>query len=110
MRSYSVAPLRNGSPHSSRPPAPTLARLRRHSVSSGVDRQTAAIAMTAIHSYATVDRAAEPLYEPAAVRSVLADSYSAATPTPSEGHGLRLIEKWAQTANGPAIESAVPTR
>ena len=31
-------------------------------------------------------------------------------PTATEGHGLRLIQKWAQMANGPAVEAAVPTR
>jgi hypothetical protein len=76
----------------------------------GVDRQTASIAMTAIHPYDTIDHAAEPLYDPATVRSVLADAYSVPTPTPSNGHGLRLIQKWAQMANGPAIDMAVPTR
>lgn len=76
----------------------------------GVDRQTASIAMTAIHPYDTVDHAAEPLYDPATVRSVLADAYSTPTPAPSEGHGLRLIQKWAQMANGPVVEIAVPTR
>ena len=76
----------------------------------GVDRQTASIAMTAIHPYDTVDHAAEPLYDPAMVREVLADAYSTPTPTPSEGHGLRLIQKWAHMANGPAIDTAVPTR
>ena len=76
----------------------------------GVDRQTASIAMTAIHPHNTVDHAAEPLYDPTTVRSVLADAYSTPTPTPSEGHGLRLIQKWVQMANGPAIEMAIPTR
>jgi hypothetical protein len=76
----------------------------------GVDRQTASIAMTAIHPYDTVDHAAEPLYDPTEVRSVVADAYSAPTPTPSKGHGLRLIQKWAQMAHGPAVEAAVPTR
>jgi len=76
----------------------------------GVDRQTASIAMTAIHPYDTVDHPAEPLYDPTMVRSVLADAYSSPTPTPTEGHGLRLIQKWAQMANGPAVEAAVPMR
>ena len=76
----------------------------------GVDRQTASIAMTAIHPYDTVDHAAEPLFDPAEVRGVLADAYAAPTPTPAEGHGLRLIQKWARMTNGPAIETAVPTR
>ena len=66
--------------------------------------------MTAIHPYDTVDQPAEPLYDPTIVRSVLADAYSTATRTPTEGHGLRLIQKWAQMANGPAVEAAVPTR
>ena len=76
----------------------------------GVDRQTASIALTAIHPYNTVDHATEPLYDPTTVRSVLADAYSVSTPTPSEGHGLRLIQKWLQTANGPAIDTVVLTR
>ena len=76
----------------------------------GVDLQTASIAMTAIHPYDAIDHAAEPLFEPAAVRSVLAEAYAAAPPTPAEGHGLRLIQKWAHMANGLAIETAVPTR
>ena len=66
--------------------------------------------MTAIHPYDTVDHPAEPLYDPTMVRSVLADAYSTPTPTPTEGHGLRLIQKWAQMANGPAVEAAVPMR
>ena len=76
----------------------------------GVDRQTASTAMTAIHPYDTVDHPAEPLYDPTTVRGVLADAYSTPTPTPSDGHGLRLIHKWAHMANGPALETAVPTR
>ena len=76
----------------------------------GVDRQTASIAMTAIHPYDAIDHAAEPLFDPATVRGVLADVYAAPTPTPADGHGLRLIQKWAHMANSPAIETAVPTR
>ncbi|MCW2750386.1 MAG: uncharacterized protein JWR83_1496 [Aeromicrobium sp.] len=76
----------------------------------GTDRQTASIAMTAIHPYDTVDHAVEPLYDPTTVRSVLADAYTTPTPTPAAGHGLRLIQKWAQMANGPAVQAAVPTR
>ena len=76
----------------------------------GVDRQTASIAMTAIHPYDAIDHAAEPLFDPATVRGVLADVYAAPTPTPADGHGLRLIQKWAHLANSPAIETAVPTR
>lgn len=76
----------------------------------GVDRQTASTAMTAIHPYDTVDHTAEPLFDPATVRNALADAYGTPTPTPAEGHGLRLIQKWAHMANGPAIETAVPTR
>ncbi len=44
------------------------------------------------------------------VRDVLADACGTPTPTPAEGYGLRLIQKWARMANGTAIETAVPTR
>jgi hypothetical protein len=75
----------------------------------GVDQESAAIGMTAIYPYASVERAAEPLYEPAAARAALADAYGAAS-TAVEPHGLRLIDKWTRMVNGPAIEMPVPTR
>jgi hypothetical protein len=68
----------------------------------GVDRQTASIAMTTIQPYAAVDRDAEPLYNPADARAALGDAYGAQHP--SEGHGLRLIDKWSHEANTPSIE------
>ncbi len=75
----------------------------------GVDQESAAVGMTAIYPYASVDRAAEPLYDPAASRAALADAYGAAS-TAVEPHGLRLIDKWTRMVNGPAIEVPVPTR
>jgi hypothetical protein len=75
----------------------------------GVDQESAAIGMTTIYPYASVERAAEPLYEPAAARAALADAYGAAS-TAVEPHGLRLIDKWTRMVNGPAIEMPVPTR
>ena len=74
----------------------------------GVDQQTASIAMTAIHPYTTLDHEAEPLYDPASTRSAIADAYGA--PAPAEAHGLRLIDKWTQIVNGPAVQAPVPTR
>ncbi|MGD9795668.1 MAG: hypothetical protein AB7V43_19550 [Acidimicrobiia bacterium] len=76
----------------------------------GVDRQTVSIAMTAIHPCDTVDRGAEPLYNPTSVRSVLDDAYAMPTAAPPDSHGLRLIQKWAHKASGPPIDTAVPTR
>lgn len=75
----------------------------------GVDQETAAIGMTAIYPYTSVDRAAEPLYDPSAVRDALAEAYGPAS-TSAEPHGLRLIDKWTRLVNGPAIEARVPTR
>ena len=76
----------------------------------GIDRQTASIAMTAIHPFDHVDQPAEPLFDPAATRSALADAYAVAPAVEADGHGLRLIEKWTQMANAPALETSVPTR
>jgi hypothetical protein len=75
----------------------------------GVDQESAAIGMTAIYPYATVDRSAEPLYDPAAARAALADAYGSVSAA-VEPHGLRLIDKWTRMVNGPAIEMPVPTR
>lgn len=75
----------------------------------GVDQETAAIGMTAIFPYTSVDRAAEPLYDPVAARAALAEIYGRAS-TSAEPHGLKLIDKWTRMVNGPAIEAPVPTR
>jgi len=75
----------------------------------GVDQETAAIGMTAIYPYTSVDRAAEPLYDPAAVRAALSAAYEPVS-IAAEPHGLKLIDKWTRMVNGPSIEVSVPTR
>jgi hypothetical protein len=75
----------------------------------GVDRATASTALTAIHPFGEIDREAEPLFEPAQVQSALGAAYAQGGPGPNE-HGLRLIDRWTQIVNEPAVETAVPTR
>ena len=75
----------------------------------GVDRDIASTAMTSIHPFTDIDRPAESLFEPAEVHAALSVAYGP-SPADRNSHGLRLIDRWTEIVNSPAIGRTIPMR